>query len=159
MVNSGLRAGLEWVLMASFGRGELEALVLPGGVEAEVSRWPSCFYAWAAERVLRSEPARRRVSTCLEARLQPFLGRHRGLPPIELAEVSRAAADTHGAREMAAVLWIFSLRAQPSTDLLCRRLVREAELIAARRLGASLGIESHLGAQGSPEADRLSAIG
>lgn len=155
----GRQAGLEWVLMMSFDRPELAALVLGSAVDREVSRWPSSFYVLAAARVRKSAAIRRRVSVCLEPRLEPFFGRYRDASPIELCENFRAAACTFEGREMAAVLWILFLRGQPSTDLLCRRLAREAQVAATRWLGASAGLNSYLDAQGSPEADRLVAIG
>lgn len=159
MMRDGLHAALEWVLMTSFERRELEALVFQGGLEPEVARWPSSFSALVAELVRRRELTRRRVASALEPRLQPFLHRHRAASPMELAELFRAATRTHHAQEMAAILWILALRDQPSTDLLCRRLAREAEVAAVRSYGAALRSGSHNGAQGSPEADRLSAIG
>ena len=159
MTGRELERPLCWVLMFSFDRHEVATLTFGHAAGEEISRWSASLYQVAAELVAASGSVRSRVASSLERRLQPYLRRHQEASLIELSAAFRAAVQAFAGRELAAILWILVERARPSATRLAQRLVREAEVAAARWMGNADADISHLHAPQGPEADRLSAIG
>jgi hypothetical protein len=159
MVSSELDLPLRWVLMIGFSRIELAALAFGAGAEVEVARWPGCFYRVVVQELCSKAWVEARVARALEARLSEPLARHRNASLADLSCAFRDATEAAAGLELAAILWILVKRAQPRSIELARRLAREAEVVAARRLVEPSNSASYLRAPRSPEADRLSAIG
>lgn len=132
---------LRLVLMTVLDR-ETASLAAGGDPDAALTLWPSSLYTIVAHAAVRSPVAWERCARFVDRSLGDVSVRFDRAAPVELLEHFSEAREVLSGPELAALLWSLIRRSGPLLDAVLGRLGAEVEVIAARRLGGSHGVES-----------------